>query len=85
MRPGYQRIRCMECGVTREAAPKQFVSTRGLCGPCGLRRQLENVEGIEARQGVPYARWRLGIAVSILPTEVVGELYKAGLFGREAA
>lgn len=85
MRPGYQRVRCMECGVRREAAPQSFISARGLCAPCGLKRQLENIDQIEARNGVAYERWKLGIAISILPTEVVGELYRAGLFESTAA
>ena len=75
----------MDCGVRREEAPNGFISTRGLCGPCGLKRQLDNIDGIEQAQGVPYARWRLGMAIAILPTEVVGELYKAGMFEATAA
>ena len=75
----------MDCGVTRAKAPRQHISARGLCNPCNLRRQLENIEGIEARAGVPYERWKLGIAISILPTEVVGELYKAGMFDAKVA
>ena len=85
MRPGYKRIRCMECGVTRADAPNGHISARGLCDPCGLNRQLENVDSLAAHHGIPYDRWRLGMVISVLPTEVVGELYKAGLFGRQVA
>lgn len=85
MRPGYKRVRCMDCGVPRQKARNGHISARGLCDVCGLIRQLENIEGIEARQGIPYDRWRLGMVISVLPTEVVGELYKAGLFGQTAA
>lgn len=85
MRPGYKRIRCIDCGVAREDAPKRFISTRGLCAPCGLARQLENIDSLEARRGIPYDRWRLGMVISVLPTEKVGELYAAGEFGKTAA
>lgn len=85
MRPGYQRVRCTDCGVRREETPNLHISTRGLCGRCALRRRLENNDSIAAGHGIGYERWRLGIAISILPTEVVGELYKAGIVGREAA
>lgn len=85
MRPGYQRVRCMDCGVSRESAPNRHISTRGLCGPCALKRRLENNDSIAARAGVGYERWRLGIAISILPTEVVGELYRCGEFESSAA
>ena len=85
MRPGYKRVRCIDCGVRREEAPKGFISARGLCGPCGLERQLANVDSLAAREGLPYDRWRLGMVISVLPTEVVGELYKAGMFHSTAA
>jgi hypothetical protein len=75
----------MDCGIAREDAPHQHISTRGLCGNCALRRRLENNDSIAARQGIPYERWRLGIAISVLPTEVVGALYAAGEFGKTAA
>lgn len=75
----------MECGVAREDTPHHHISARGLCGECALRRRLENNDSIVARQGVGYERWRLGIAISILPTEVVGQLYASGEFGRTAA
>lgn len=80
MRPGYQRVRCIDCGVAREDAPHRHISARGLCGHCALRRRLENNDSIAAREGVGYERWRLGMAISILPTEVVGSLYAAGEF-----
>lgn len=73
----------MDCGVSREDAPKGRISTRGLCSTCSLARQLENDAGIEHKLGVPYERWKIGVAMSILPREVVGELYKAGLFKAE--
>lgn len=75
----------MDCGVRREAAPKGHISARGLCDPCGLKRQLENIDSLAARQGIPYDRWRLGMVISVLPTEAVGRLYAAGEFGRHAA
>lgn len=85
MRPGYQRVRCVECGVSRKDAPEGFISTRGLCKQCGLARQLENCDSLEAREGIPYERWRLGMVISVLPTEVVGTLYAQGEFGKTAA
>lgn len=75
----------MDCGIRREEAPHQHISARGLCGRCALRRRLENNDSIAARQGIPYERWRLGIAISVLPTEVVGALYAAGEFGKNVA
>ena len=75
----------MDCGVAREDAPRQHISARGLCNPCGLARQLENVDSLAARQGIPYDRWRLGMVISVLPTEVVGQLYASGEFGKTAA
>lgn len=83
VRPGYQRVRCVVCGVPREEALDGFISTRGKCKVCGLEAQLENVAGIEHRLGVPYQRWRLGIALRILPREIVGALLKAGVFEPE--
>jgi hypothetical protein len=80
MRPGYQRVRCVVCGVPREDALDGFISTRGKCKVCGLEAQLENVAGIEYREGVPYQRWRLGIISRLLPREVVGALFSAGVF-----
>lgn len=47
---------------------------------CGLEAQLRNVAGIEHRIGVPYQRWRLGIITKLLPREVVGALFSAGIF-----
>lgn len=75
----------MDCGVAREDAPRGHISARGLCNTCGLRRQLENIDSLEARAGIPYDRWRLGMAISILPTELVGHIYAAGEFGKTAA
>lgn len=75
----------MDCGVRREDAPRNFISSRGLCAQCGLDRQLENCDSLEARQGIPYDRWRLGMVISVLPTEVVGALYASGEFGKTAA
>lgn len=85
MRPGYQRVRCIDCGVTRAAALGGFISTNGLCKRCGLQRQLDNVDGIAARTGPYFQRWRLGICISQLPTEVVGALYAAGEFTSKVA
>jgi hypothetical protein len=85
MRPGYERKRCIDCGATRAEALDHFISTNGLCKLCGLKRQLDNVDGIAARQGPYFQRWRLGICISQLPTEVVGQLYAAGMFSSEAA
>ena len=50
---------------------------------CGLEAQLRNVAGIEHRVGVPYQRWRLGIISKLLPREVVGALFSAGIFEPE--
>ena len=83
MRPGYSRVRCVVCGVPREEALDGFISTRGKCKVCGLQAQLENVAGIEHRLGVPYQRWRLGIISRLLPREVVGALFSAGVFEPE--
>lgn len=83
MRPGYQRVRCVDCGVRREEALDGFISTRGKCKVCGLMAQLENVAGIEHGQGVPYQRWRLGIIVKLLPLEIVQALFNAGVFEPE--
>lgn len=83
MRPGYQRVRCVECGVPRSKALDGFISTRGLCKVCGLEAQLRNVAGIEHRVGVPYQRWRLGIISKLLPPEVVGALVRSGIFKPE--
>lgn len=85
MRPGYERKRCIDCGATRAEALDHFISTNGLCKVCGLKRQLDNVDGIAARQGPYFQRWRLGICISQLPVEVVGQLYAAGEFSTEAA
>lgn len=83
MREGYERKRCVVCGVLRSEALDGFISTRGKCKVCGLQAQLENVAGIEYRQGVPYQRWRLGIISRLLPREVVGALFSAGIFEPE--
>lgn len=83
MRPGYQRVRCVVCGVSREDALDGFISTRGKCKVCSLEAQLVNVAGIEHRLGVPYQRWRLGIISRLLPREVVGALFSAGIFEPE--
>lgn len=83
MRTGYQRGRCVVCGVSREEALDGFISTRGKCKVCGLQAQLENVAGIEYAQGVPYQRWRLGIALRIFPREIVAALLRAGVFEPE--
>jgi hypothetical protein len=80
MRPGYQRVRCVECGVSRTDALDGFISTRGKCKVCGLMAQLENVAGIEHSLGVPYQRWRLGIIARLLPREIVKALWDAGVF-----
>ena len=85
MRPGYKRTRCIDCGVPRAKAIDGFISANGLCKRCGLQRQLDNVDGIAARQGVYYQRWRLGICISQLPPEVVGPLYAAGEFESKAS
>lgn len=85
MRPGYRRIRCIDCGVGREDAIDGFISTNGLCKRCGLARQLRNIDGIESGQGPEFQRWRLGICIATLPTEVVGALYASGEFSSEAA
>lgn len=83
MREGYARKRCVICGVPRDQALDGFISTRGKCKVCGLEAQLENVAGIEYRAGVPYQRWRLGIIAKLLPREVVGALFAAGIFEPE--
>lgn len=83
MRPGYQRVRCVRCGVSRRDALDGFISSRGVCKVCGLEAQLRNVAGIEHRVGVPYQRWRLGIISSLLPREVVSALFAAGIFEPE--
>lgn len=83
MREGYQRVRCVRCGVSRARALDGFISTRGICKVCGLEAQLQNVAGIEYRVGVPYQRWRLGIISKLLPREVVGALMRAGIFEPE--
>lgn len=85
MREGYQRKRCVDCGASREEAIDGFISTNGLCKMCGLQRQLDNVDSIAARRGIYFQRWRLGIVISQLPTEVVGALYAAGEFNVEAS
>ena len=46
MRPGYQRVRCVVCGVPREKARNGHISTRGKCDDCSLEAQLVNVAGI---------------------------------------
>lgn len=83
MREGYSRKRCVVCGVSRDQALDGFISTRGKCKVCGLEAQLRNVAGIEHRLGVPYQRWRLGIISRLLPREVVGALFSAGIFEPE--
>lgn len=83
MREGYDRKRCVVCGVSRADALDGFISTRGKCKVCGLEAQLRNVAGIEHRLGVPYQRWRLGIISKLLPREVVGALFSAGIFEPE--
>lgn len=83
MRPGYHRVRCVVCGVSREEAPDGFISTRGKCKDCGLQAQLENVICIEHRIGVPYQRWRLGIISSLLPRDVVGAIFSSGEFAAD--
>jgi hypothetical protein len=85
MRPGYKRVRCVDCGATRAEALDGFISTNGLCKRCGLQRQLDNVDGIAGRTGPYFQRWRLGICISQLPTDIVGQLYAAGYFSSEAA
>lgn len=80
MRSGYQRKRCVVCGRGRDEVRNGFISTRGKCADCGLRAQLDNVDGIASRQGPVFQRWRLGIAISQYRTEVVGALYAAGEF-----
>lgn len=83
MREGYSRKRCVVCGVSRDQALDGFISTRGKCKVCGLEAQLKNVAGIEHRLGIPYQRWRLGIIAKLLPREVVGALFSAGIFEPE--
>lgn len=83
MREGCVRKRCVVCGVSREEALDGFISTRGKCKVCGLQAQLENVAGIEHGIGVPYQRWRLGIALRIFPREVVGAMLRSGIFEPE--
>ena len=80
MRDGYERKRCVVCGVSRDKALDGFISTRGKCKVCGLKLQLENVAGIEYEAGVPYERWRLGIVASLVPVEWVGAMLRAGVF-----
>jgi hypothetical protein len=80
MRKGYQAPRCTVCGVTRS---ETRISTRGKCKRCAVQAQLDNVDGIEARSGLAYQRWRLGIVLSQLPGDVVASIYKAGLFDSE--
>lgn len=83
MREGCVRKRCVVCGVPKDQALDGFISTRGKCKVCGLEAQLRNVAGIEHRVGVPYQRWRLGIISKLLPREVVGALFSAGIFEPE--
>ena len=80
MRKGYVRKRCVICGRDRAHVHNGFISTRGKCAECGMRAQLDNVDGIASGHGPIYQRWRLGIAISQYRTEVVGALFEAGEF-----
>lgn len=80
MREGYERKRCVVCGVPRDEALDGFISTRGKCKVCGLEAQLVNVAGIEYEQGLPYTRWKIGIIASLVPPEWVARMWKAGVF-----
>lgn len=80
MREGYERKRCVVCGVSRAEALDGFISTRGKCKVCGLQAQLENVAGIEYELGVPYQRWKLGIVSKLVPAEWVAAMFRAGVF-----
>ena len=83
MREGYSRKRCTVCGVTREQALDGFISTRGKCKVCGLEAQLVNVAGIEYEQGIPFQRWRIGIVASLVPSEWMAAMMRAGVFTPE--
>jgi hypothetical protein len=62
----------------------QHISQRGKCRTCARQALIQSNDEIMARKGVYYQRWRLGIVLSQLPSDVVASIYKAGLFDSEA-
>lgn len=78
MRPGYFRVRCMVCGRTREQAG--HISSRGKCAACAVTLVDENNTGIRERRGPAFQRWRLGTVAAVLPRDLVGVMFREGIF-----
>ena len=48
---------CRQCGATDKS-----LSTTGLCPACSEANLRENIEGLKAKKGEAYERWKKGFA-----------------------
>jgi hypothetical protein len=76
--PDRRRANCRHCGRNREECGD--ISWSGACVECGKAILLDNIDGIHERNGIPWARWKMGYARRLFGPEATAALAQAGYF-----
>jgi hypothetical protein len=76
--PDRRRATCRVCGRHRKQVGP--ISWGGYCGDCGRELMLDNIDAMHAKSGVPWQRYRFGLARSLLGPEAANALFAAGFF-----
>ena len=78
--PRHDCRHCRNCGRDKDECG--VLSWSRLCSDCGKYLLEENIDGIHDHSGVAWARWKVGMAMSVLRDrpELVNALASAGAF-----
>ena len=76
--PDFRRASCRNCGAHKSKVGP--ISWGGYCGDCARDLLVANIHGLHTKSGVPWQRWKIGVAENALGPEVTAALFKAGIF-----
>jgi hypothetical protein len=59
--PRFKPLRCIDCGKTG-----LYLSKKGLCEPCGIKRNQQAIKDMRNKTGVAYENWKKSMALFLV-------------------